>query len=417
MDRVLAVILGGGQGTRLFPLTQYRSKPAVPIGGKYRLIDIPISNCLHSGVQNVYVLTQFNSASLNRHVHQTYRFDAFSDGFVEILAAEQTQDNAGWYQGTADAVRQQFRHFSDNRVDQYLILSGDHLYRMDYRPFVEAHRERNAEVTIAVKPVSREAAPDLGILKTDDEGWIVDFREKPQTDSELDELRIHSGGGEAYPASMGIYIFETEVLTELLDENPQDDFGKHIIPEAIRSRRVLAYPFEGYWEDIGTIRSFYNANVALTEREPPFDFHRSGAQVYTHPRYLAGAKVDGCTIRQSIVGEGSDIRGTEIVRSVIGIRSIVGPNVRLSSTVMMGADYYETRAEIERNRKSDLPNVGIGEGCVIQGAIIDKNARIGRGVTIQNGDAIGEAEGKGFVVRDGIVVVPKNAVIRDGTVI
>ena len=417
MERVLGVILGGGQGTRLYPLTRYRSKPAVPIGGKYRLIDIPISNCLHSGVKNVYVLTQFNSASLNRHVHQTYRFDAFSDGFVEILAAEQTQDNAGWYQGTADAVRQQFRHFADNRVDQYLILSGDHLYRMDYRPFVETHRDRGAEVTIAVKPVSREAAPELGILKTDDEGWISDFREKPQTDAELDELRTRSEDGEAYLASMGIYIFETAVLAELLEAHPDDDFGKHIIPEAIRSRKVLAYPFQGYWEDIGTIRSFYEANLGLTDPEPPFDFHRPGAQVYTHPRYLAGARVDGCSIRRSIIGEGSKLRETEIERSVIGIRSIVGPKARLSNTVMMGADYYETPMDVERNSTSGIPNVGIGAGCVIQGAIIDKNARIGRDVTIRNRDGIGEAEGEGFVIRDGIVVVPKNAVIRDGTAI
>jgi len=421
MERVLGVILGGGQGSRLFPLTKYRSKPAVPIAGKYRLIDIPISNCLHAGVQKIYVLTQFNSASLNRHIYRTYRFDAFSGGFVEILAAEQTQENAGWYQGTADAVRQQLRHLTTNRVDQHLILSGDHLYRMDYRTFVAEHRRRKADVSIAVKPVSRDAAPGLGILKVDGDGRIVDFREKPQTDAELEDLRTKpEPGGDAqavYLASMGIYVFEAGVMERILRADNREDFGKHIIPHAIRSLRVYSYPFGGYWEDIGTIRAFYEANLALTDPDPQFVFYEPLAPIYTRPRYLAGAKLDGCRLRRSIVGDGSDIRDTEIDRSVIGIRSRVGPGVRISNTVMMGMDFYETPEEMARNRAQGAPNLGIGQGCVIENTIIDKNARIGRGVLIQNLAGAQEVETAHYTIRDGIVVIPKNAVIPAGTVI
>ena len=421
MKKVLGVILGGGRGTRLYPLTKYRSKPAVPIGGKYRLIDIPISNCIHSDVKKIYVLTQFNSASLNRHVMQTYRFDAFSNGFVEILAAEQTQENADWYQGTADAVRQQQRHLTDHQADQVMILSGDHLYRMDYRLFVDAHRQKRADLTLAVKPVTRDAASELGILKVDSTGRVVDFKEKPQTDAELDQLQVDPvpGGNpdEVFLASMGIYVFERNVLQQVLNQNEEEDFGKHIIPGAIHNRRVYAYPFKGYWEDIGTIQAFFEANLNLTQPEPPFTFYHPTAPVFTHPRYLAASRLDGCVLRQSKVGEGSEIRDTEVDRSVIGIRSAVGPNARISNTVMMGADDYDSPEDRARNLEAGIPNMGIGPDCVIDGAIIDKNARIGEGVVIRNQRGIQEAETDSYVIRDGIVVIPKNAVIPSGTVI
>ncbi len=421
MKKVLGIILGGGRGTRLYPLTKYRSKPAVPIGGKYRLIDIPISNCIHSDVKKIYVLTQFNSASLNRHVMQTYRFDAFSNGFVEILAAEQTQENADWYQGTADAVRQQQRHLADHQADQVMILSGDHLYRMDYRLFVESHRQQRADLTLAVKPVTRDAASELGILKVDSTGRVVDFKEKPQTDAELDQLQVDPvpGGNpdEVFLASMGIYVFERDVLQQVLNQNEEEDFGKHIIPGAIHNRRVYAYPFKGYWEDIGTIQAFFEANLNLTQPEPPFTFYHPTAPVFTHPRYLAASRLDGCVLRQSKVGEGSELRDTEVDRSSIGIRSVVGPNARISNTVMMGADDYDSPEDRARNLEAGIPNMGIGPDCVIDGAIIDKNARIGEGVVIRNQRGIQEAETDSYVIRDGIVVIPKNAVIPSGTVI
>ena len=420
MESVIGIILGGGQGSRLYPLTKYRSKPAVPLGGKYRLIDIPISNCLHAGLQRIYVLTQFNSVSLNRHIAQTYRFDAFSTGFVEILAAEQTQDRLDWYQGTADAVRQQLRHFMYNPMDQCLILSGDHLYRMNYRDFIATHRAKGAALTIAVKPVPREAASDLGILKVDDAGRIVNFVEKPQTDAELDDLKLADSthaGGEAYMASMGIYVFEKEVLKDLLHQNDGDDFGKHIIPAAIQSRDVYAHRFEGYWEDIGTIRAFYEANLALTTPAPPFTFYQPDAPIYTRPRYLAAAKLDGCYLKQCKIGDGSDIQNAEIEHAVIGIRSIVGPRVKLANTVMMGADFYETPEDKMHNRQKGIPNIGIGSGCVIDRAIIDKNARIGENVTIQNANDIREADRDAYSIRDGIVVITKGAIIPSGTVI
>lgn len=420
VESVIGIILGGGQGSRLYPLTKYRSKPAVPLGGKYRLIDIPISNCLHAGLERIYVLTQFNSASLNRHIAQTYRFDAFSTGFVEILAAEQTQDRPDWYQGTADAVRQQLRHLMYNPMDQCLILSGDHLYRMNYRDFIATHRAKGADLTIAVKPVTREAASDLGILKVDAEGRIVNFVEKPQTDAELDDLKLTDSthaDGEAYMASMGIYVFEKEILKDLLHQNDGDDFGKHIIPAAIQSRDVYAYRFEGYWEDIGTIRAFYEANLALTTPAPPFTFYQPDAPIYTRPRYLAAAKLDGCHLKQCKIGDGSDIQNAEIEHSVIGIRSIVGPRVKLAHTVMMGADFYETPEDKLHNEQKGIPNIGIGLGCVIDRAIIDKNARIGENVTIQNAKNLREADRDAYSIRDGIAVITKGAIIPSGTVI
>lgn len=421
MKKVLGLILGGGQGARLFPLTQFRSKPAVPIGDKYRLIDIPISNCLHSEINKILVLTQFNSASLHRHISTTYRFDVFTDGYVEVLAAEQTQDNANWYQGTADAVRKQLRHILSRRAELCLILSGDHLYHMDYRPFVSMHWERGADVSIGVKPVTREQAPGLGILKVDSDGRVTDFREKPQHATELDELRLPSPPGanpkELYLASMGIYIFEPKTLVSLLMGVNGDDFGRNVIPEAIKQVAVHSYPFQGYWEDIGTIRAFYEATLALTDPEPPFDFYDHETPIYTHPNFLAGARMTRCRVERAIVGEGCNIEEAEIQRSVLGIRSVIGAGTRIHNTVMMGADYYETDADLERNASQGVPNVGVGRNCFIDGAIIDKNARLGDEVCIRNTQGIAEAEGDNYYIRDGIVVIPKNAEIAPGVVI
>jgi len=421
MRDVVGLILGGGQGSRLFPLTQFRSKPAVPIGGKYRLIDIPISNCIHSDINRIFVLTQFNSASLHRHISTTYRFDSFTDGFVEIMAAEQTQDSADWYQGTADAVRQQLRHLLSRKAEQILILSGDHLYRMDYRTFIEEHRERGADVSIAVKPVSRQEAPALGILQADEQGQIIDFQEKPQTDAELDSLRLAEPPGEnpdeLYLASMGIYIFEPQVLVSLLMGSDQDDFGRHIIPDAIHKVGVYAHTFEGYWEDIGTIRSFYEANLALTDPQPPFDFYRADAPIYTHPRFLAGTRLEHCQIERGIVCEGSYIRYAQIERSVIGIHSVIGEGCQITNSIVMGADFDESPGDLERNAAQGIPNIGIGAHTTIDAAIIDKNARIGERVSITNKEGVSEAEGDNYYIRDGIVVVAKDTVIPAGTVI
>lgn len=419
MRNVIGVILGGGQGARLFPLTQFRSKPAVPIGGKYRLIDIPISNCIHSGVDKIFVLTQFNSASLNRHVSATYRFDSFSGGFVEIIAAEQTIESADWYQGTADAVRKQLRRIHSRRGHEVLILSGDHLYRMDYRGFVGEHRERRADVSIGVKPVRREQASGLGILKVDDEGRIVQFCEKPTTDAQLDDLELAEAPGDdpeaRYLASMGIYVFEPQVLTSLLVGNQQDDFGKHIIPAAIEKLNVFAHTFDGYWADIGTTSAFYTANLALTEAEPPFSFYQPDAPIFTHQRFLAGSRMLGCQIDRCIVAEGCTLIDAEVEQSVVGVRSMMGPGVRVYQSIVMGADLYESSADKLRNRERGVPDIGIGAGSVVHRAIIDKNARIGTDVIISNDARVDHADGDGFHIRDGIVVVPKDAVIADGT--
>ena len=419
MRNVIGVILGGGQGSRLFPLTQIRSKPAVPIGGKYRLIDIPISNCIHSGVDKMFVLTQFNSASLNRHVSATYRFDSFSGGFVEILAAEQTMEDTDWYQGTADAVRKQLRRIHSRRGNEVLILSGDHLYRMDYRSFVGEHRQRHADVSIAVKPVRREEASGLGILKVDAEGRIVTFCEKPTTDAELDDLELKEAPGEdpeaRFLASMGIYVFEPQVLTSLLIGDQQDDFGRHIIPAAIEKLNVFARTFDGYWADIGTISAFYRANLELTEVEPRFSFYQPDAPIFTHQRYLAGSRLLGCRVDRGIVSEGCTLIESEVEQSVIGVRTMMGPGVRIYQAVVMGADVYESDSDRTRNAERGVPNIGIGAGSTIHRAIIDKNARIGAGVIISNDARVEEADGEGYHIREGIVVVPKDAVIPDGT--
>lgn len=418
MDNVIAVILGGGRGTRLFPLTTLRSKPAVPIGGQYRLIDIPISNCLHAEIRKIYVLTQFNSVSLHRHIQQTYRFDDFSAGGVDILAAEQTDEHADWYQGTADAVRKQVRRFSANKADQILILSGDQLYRMDYRKLIAHHRDSGADITLAVQPVSGEAARRFGIVKADGDDRISDFHEKPQEETDLVELRNASSGetDARYLASMGIYVFKPEVLLEVLSGSTEEDFGKHIIPHAIKSHRVHAFEFDGYWEDIGTIRAFFEANLAMTDPVPSFDLYEP-RPFYTQPRFLPGAKMEDCTMDRVIVGAGSVVFGAAISRAIIGQRSRIGPDVEVSQAIIMGADFFETEADREQNRALGRPDVGIGRGSVIQNAIIDKNARIGENVQIRNVDGLVDADGDQYCIRDGIVVVPKKGTIPSGTVI
>jgi glucose-1-phosphate adenylyltransferase len=417
MRDVLAVILGGGRGSRLYPLTKLRSKPAVPIGGKYRLIDIPISNCLNADIHKIYVLTQFLSASLHRHIYQTYKFDVFSGGFVYTLAAEETPSGMDWYQGTADAVRKQLSHFLRARAEDILILSGDHLYRMDYTEFVELHREKRADVTIAVQPVGPADASRFGILKTDADGCINSFHEKPGID-ELEGLECVLGSDRPYLASMGIYLFRADVLREMLEASEAEDFGKEIIPDAIENRRVYAYSFDGYWADIGTIGAFYDANLAITSPDTPFDFYDPLHPIYTRPRFLPSSRADGCDLVRVVLAEGCMIEQSEIRESVIGLRSIVGSDARIARTVMMGADFYETPARKAENRRLERPDVGIGHGSVVEGAIIDKNARIGEGVIIRpHASDEGVIEAENYVIRDGIVVVPKNAVIPDGTVI
>jgi glucose-1-phosphate adenylyltransferase len=417
MDDVLAIILGGGRGTRLFPLTLKRSKPAVPIGGKYRLIDIPISNCLNSNLRHIFVLTQFNSESLNTHIGQTYKFDVFSTGFVTVLAAEQTDEGGNWFQGTADAVRQSLRHMRRAAAKDMLILSGDQLYQMDYRQMLRTHRESNADATVAVIPVSEEQTSGFGILRADATGRIVHFDEKPPR-ARLDGLRSElPGGGQGYLASMGIYLFKRGVLEQAL-ANPQlVDFGRHLIPDAVPRMRVQAHVYRGYWEDVGTIRSYFQANLALCEAIPPFDFYDAAHPVYTHPRFLPASKLERCNIHNALICEGCIMHGAEIDRAVVGIRSRVGTSVRIRNSLIVGADYYETLDEMNASLARGVPPVGIGSEAIIENAIIDKNARIGRRVRIINEAGVKEKDGDGYYIREGIVIVPKNGVISDGTVI
>ena len=417
LDDVLAIVLGGGRGGRLYPLTKLRAKPAVPIAGKYRLIDIPMSNCINSGITRIFVLTQVLSASLHRHVFRTYTFDVFSRGFVEILAAEQTLTGADWYQGTADAVRQQMHRFISRGAEDVLILAGDHLYRMDYSQFVRLHRERRADVTVAVLPVSAADAPRYGILQTNDEGRIVAFREKPHGAEALDGLESRHGDKRPYLASMGIYVFRMDALVRLLEEISGDDFGRHIVPAAIESVRVYAFPFDGYWEDIGTISAFYEANLALTQQDPPFDFYDPHAPIYTRSRFLPPSRIDGCRMERVVIAEGCWLYDSDIEECIIGLRSVIRPGARLRQVVMMGADYYEDDDEKAENRRLGRPHVGIGQGADIERAIIDKNARIGQGVIIRSHEGEPDQEEEHYVIRDGIVVIPKNAVIPGGAAI
>jgi glucose-1-phosphate adenylyltransferase len=416
MNDVLTLILGGGRGTRLYPLTHMRSKPAVPIGGKYRLIDIPISNCLHAGLKKIFVLTQFNSASLNRHVAQTYRLDLFSDGFVEVLAAEQTPDNADWFQGTADAVRQASRHFSAHEAEYYLILAGDHLYRMDFNELIDAHIESNADITIAAQPVNHDDATQMGIFRFDALGHINGFEEKPNA-ARLVEMKSSVPRGSAiggltpekpFVASMGIYVFSREVLLDIL-KRPGIDFGKEIIPAALGSLNVQSYLYRGYWADVGTIQAFYDANIQLTQRAGPFNFFHATRPIYTHPRFLPATRTYDSRIHASIIAEGCYLDTCEVRESVVGIRTQIGQGAHVMRSVLLGADYYQDG----ESRAGDVA-LGIGRQAVLDRVIVDKNARIGDGVRLVVDKNAPDADGEGWYIRDGIIVVPKDAVVTKG---
>ncbi len=429
MKKVLSIILGGGAGTRLYPLTKLRAKPAVPVAGKYRLIDIPVSNCINSEIFKIYVLTQFNSASLNRHIARTYNFTGFNEGFVEVLAAQQTPENPNWFQGTADAVRQYLWLMEEWNADEYLILSGDHLYRMDYRQFIQRHRETGADITLSVIPIDERRASDFGLMKIDDSGRIIDFSEKPKgealikmrVDTSVLGLSKEQAQEQPYIASMGIYVFKKEVLFKLLREGVErTDFGKEIIPDASKDYNVQAYLFDDYWEDIGTIEAFYHANLALTQQpQPPFSFYDEKAPIYTRARYLPPSKLLDCHVTESMIGEGCILKNCRIQHSVLGVRSRIESGCVIEDSLLMGADFYQAFVERQCNvEKGDIP-VGIGTDSIIRGAIIDKNASIGHDVKIINKDNVQEAdrESQGFYIRSGIVVVMKNAVIPDGTII
>ena len=425
---LLAVILGGGAGQRLFPLTRDRSKPAVPLGGKYRLVDVPISNCINSEVIRMFVLTQYNSASLNKHIATTYRFSNFADGFVEIIAAEQTPESGQWFQGTADAVRQVLPHIRDWRIETLLILSGDHLYRMDYRKFLARHHETNADITISVIPIAPDSASEFGLLKTDSAGRVIEFREKPKGEA-LEAMRVDTtalglSADEAkarpYLASMGIYVFKYDLLEEVLAaDNSRLDFGKEVIPGSIHKYNVQAFLFDGYWEDIGTIAAFYKANLDMTTAIPPFNLFDAEAPMFTRARYLPPSKINQCEIRESIISEGCIINGAKIFNSLIGLRSRLGEGTQLEAAYMMGADYYQNLEDMQADLASGRPWIGVGKGTIIRRAIIDKNARIGANVRLLNDAGIEQADGPdgSYYIRDRIIIVPKNGLIRDGTVV
>ncbi|MGI8952098.1 MAG: glucose-1-phosphate adenylyltransferase [Chitinophagaceae bacterium] len=422
-NSVVAVILGGGAGTRLYPLTASRSKPAVPIAGKYRLVDIPISNCINSSINRMFVLTQFNSASLNKHIKNTYLFSAFSSGFVDILAAEQTPDNPGWYQGTADAVRQSLRHINNNEYEYVLILSGDQLYQMDFGAMINAHNKNGSDISIATIPVSDREASEFGILKTDENNYITSFIEKPKKEI-LNEWTSDTGNemrnqDRNYLASMGIYIFKRNVLDDLLKhEHPTSaDFGKEIIPDSIGNYKVSSYQYDGYWTDIGNIYSFFEANLALTQDIPPFNLFDNTKTVYTRARMLPPGKISGTTLEKTVIAEGSIILASRIEQTVVGIRTRIGHGTTIVSTYIMGNDYYETLGEMEMNANTGIPKIGIGERCYIKNAIIDKNARIGNDVRINGGTHLENIDHMLYTVKDGIVVVKKGAVLPDGFVI
>ncbi len=429
MKRVLAIILGGGAGTRLYPLTKLRAKPAVPLAATYRLIDIPISNCINSEIQRIYVLTQFNSASLNRHITRAYGTAGLSQGFVEVLAAQQTPDNPSWFEGTADAVRKYLWLFEEWDFDHYLILSGDHLYRMNYADFVHRHRSTHAHITLSVVPVDERRASDFGLMKIDETGRVTSFSEKPTgealKDMEVDTTILGLPAAKAkecpYIASMGIYVFEKQVLRELLKAAPdRTDFGREILPASTKDWNVQAYLFEDYWEDIGTIEAFYNANLAMTQQPaPPFSFYDDKAPIYTRARHLPPTKLLDCNVVESMVGEGCILRECTVKRSVIGIRSRIETGCTIDNALLMGSDYYESPAERLAALENGKVPLGIGANTTVRRAIIDKNARIGRNVQIVNKDGVQESnrEGLGFVIQNGIVVVIKNATIPDGMVI
>ncbi|MCY2996420.1 MAG: glucose-1-phosphate adenylyltransferase [Planctomycetota bacterium] len=426
MRNVISLVLGGGRGTRLFPLTKYRAKPAVPLAGKYRLIDIPLSNCISSGLNRIYVLTQFMSVSLHRHIRNTYLFDYFSEGFVELLAAQQTMDeDTSWYQGTADAVRKNIRYLQQPGVDYVLILSGDQLYRMDFRKLIDNHQEQGADVTIAGIPVSRQAASGLGIMKIDDTGRVRGFVEKPKSDEELDSVRmdpaffdqrgIQSAGRDCL-ANMGIYLFNRDVLVQLLQSTNYEDFGKQIFPRSIQERHVRVHLFDGYWEDIGTIKAFYDASLSLVRHQPPFDLSWAEAKVVTRPRFLPPSRIHGATINHSLIADGCQIGdGCLIENSIIGLRCLIEPGVTIRNSIVMGADYYLSRKAAADEEQAGRPSLGIGAGSLIDGAILDKNCRIGRHVRIVNGAGVENSleDNDTCMIRDSIPIVLKDAVLPD----
>jgi glucose-1-phosphate adenylyltransferase len=425
LSKVLCVILGGGQGSRLFPLTKDRAKPAVPLAGKYRIVDIPISNCINSRFRRIYILTQFNSTSLHSHISRTYKFDQFSAGFVEILAAQQSFTNNSWYEGTADAVRKNLVHFMNHDFDYLLILSGDQLYRMDLQEVIEQHREAGAEITVATLPVKAAETPALGIMQIDETGRVTKFLEKPKDPSLLEPFKMPQeisaklglkSSDDLYLASMGIYVFNRKVITELLD-NPLSDFGKHIIPHAINTHRVFSYIYQGYWEDIGTIRNFFEANLDLVSELPRFNFFDMSAPIFTRPRYLPGSKINGAQIDHAVISDGCIINRARITTSIVGLRTIIGDGTDLNRVVILGSDYYESQESVEQHEKDGLPRVGIGANCKIENAIIDKNAHIGNNVTISPAGKAENLDHERYFIRDGIVIIPKDAIIPHDTVI
>jgi len=417
MNDVLTIVLGGGRGTRLFPLTHLRSKPAVPIGGKYRLIDVPISNCLHAGLKRIYVLTQFNSASLNRHIAQTYRMDLFSGGFVEVLAAEQTPEGEQWFQGTADAVRQAARHFRDVEAEYYLILAGDHVYRMDFVELIEAHIERDADITIAAQPVSAEDATQMGIFRFDAEGQVIGFEEKPPAERLAQigsSAPAHSPAGlltadKPFVASMGIYVFSRDMLYDILARDRAVDFGREIIPHALGTHRVHTHLYRGFWADVGTVSSFYDVNLMLTRRGAPFSFFHPTRPIYTRPRFLPAARVHACHVDEALIAEGAYLDTCEVDQTVVGIRMSIHRGTKVSRSVLLGADFYE-------DHLGDLP-LGIGRNAVLDRVIVDKNARIGDGARLVNERGIQDVDGDGYYIRSGIIIVPKGGVVKPGTVV
>ena len=416
MKSVLGLILGGGQGTRLYPLTKERSKPAVPLAGKYRLIDIPMSNCFHADIEKIAILTQFNSASLHRHIWSTYTRDQFSPGWIQILAAEQTPRSRDWYQGTADAVRKQWVEIKEAGTKYVLILAGDHLYRMDYRKFVQRHIDLDAEISVAVQPIDRDTVSGLGILKMGTDSQITRFTEKPKDPEILKQFESSSHPEKPFLASMGIYIFNMDTLQDVLAEDFVD-FGRDILPQSIGKRRVCGYFFDGFWEDIGTIRRFFEVNLRMAKANAPFDFYDAHAPIFTHARFLPGSEVHNSRLDEVLLADGCRIYDSSVRETVVGLRSIIGAEANIQSSVLMGADYYETDDERAENRRLERPDIGIGENSVIKGAIIDKNARIGKNVTIRYIPDRPEEETDNWVARDGIVIVPKNATVPDGMVI
>ena len=419
-EDTLAIIMGGGAGTRLFPLTKKRAKPAVPLAGKYRLIDIPISNCINSDLRQIYVLTQFNTESLHRHIYTSYKFDNFTNSFVEILAAQQTPDDPRWYQGTADAVRQNLRYFLERPYEYYLILSGDQLYRMDYRDLLQAHLQTGADITVGTTPVERGRASSFGIMHSDAQRRILRFEEKPRDPKLLDELRVppdllaelgRSKQAELYQGSMGIYVFNRQILVEALDSK-HNDFGKHVLPDALQKYKVFAYIFQGYWEDIGTVRAFFEANLALTDTVPAYNFFDRLNPIYTHPLFLPASKINGAQVRRAVIADGCIITDANIEHSVIGIRSVIQNGSTVRNSVLMGADFYQAD---DPHPCADRPALGIGRDCVIEEAIIDKNVRIGDGVVVTPHGKPDNLDGENYYIRDGVAVVPKGAIIPAGT--